>query len=397
MVADELPDFVKNVCIKNDHRRLPMSAMSWCERIYMEINKNWQRALLTPEVTLQQAINNLNETGLQIIMVISHDGKLQGTVTDGDIRRGLLRGCDLDSQITSLINQHAFVVPPEMSREGILHLMKANRIRQIPIIDRERRVVGLHLLEEFSNSNNLSNRMVIMAGGLGTRLRPHTENCPKPLLPIAGKPILEHILERASTQGFANFTISVYYLGQMIVDYFGDGGRWDVQIDYLREQFPMGTAGALRLFNSPDKPFLVLNGDILTSVRYAELLDFHRRYNATATMAVRRYEWQHPFGVVQTEGVDIVGFQEKPVTSTYVNAGIYVLEPSALSFLQEEEIFCDMPVLFDRIRQDGLRTVVYPIHEEWLDVGLPESLAMANKDMVDRENEKKYERIIQSI
>lgn len=360
----------------------------------MDINKSWERALLTSDVTLQEAINNLNETGLQIILIISKHGKFEGTITDGDIRRGLLRGLKLTSPIINLVNQNAFIVPPEMNKEGVLHLMRANRLHQIPIVNKEQQVVGLHLLEEFSEPERIPHKIVIMAGGLGIRLRPQTETCPKPLLPVGGKPILEHIIERASLQGFTDFTFSVYYLAHMIVQHFEKGQRWNVSIDYVHETSPMGTAGALSLLNpKPDRSFVVLNGDILSTVRYGELLDFHRRYNAVATMVVRKYEWQHPFGVVQTEGVDIIGFQEKPMISSYVNAGIYILEPQALDLI-EKDTFCDMPMLFDRLRQRGLRTVVYPIHEDWLDIGFPESLEMANKNMVEKYDEKRYEEII---
>ncbi len=344
----------------------------------MDIEKNWQKALLPTDSTLQQAIFNLNETAFQIIMVTSQDGKLQGTITDGDIRRGLLRGLDLSSSISTVINRDALVAPPQLHREVVLHLLKANKIHQLPIVDSERRVVGLHLMDELSKPVSRSNLMVIMAGGLGTRLRPQTETCPKPLLLVAGKPMLEHIIERAKSEGFEHFMLAINYLGHMIEDYFGNGDLWQVDINYLREQFLQGTAGALGLLMpKPDKPFLVSNGDILTDIRYGELLDFHTHHNAVATMAVRQHDWKHPFGVVQTKGVDIIGFEEKPVTRTYVNAGVYVLEPSALEFLHASD-YCDMPLLFGRLREQGLRTVVYPIHEPWIDVGEPDSLAIAN-------------------
>ncbi len=203
---------------------------------------------------------------------------------------------------------------------------------------------------------------------------PFTENCPKPMLPVAGKPMLEHCIERASAEGFGHFVLAIRHLGHMIEDYFGNGERWQVSIDYLREKVPLGTAGALSLFDArPDLPFIVSNGDVLTDIRYGELLDFHRHHGATATMAVRLYEWQHPYGVVQTEGVDIIGFEEKPISRSHVNAGIYVLEPKALDALGGNEP-CDMPVLFERLLARGERVIVYPMHEPWLDVGKPKDL-----------------------
>jgi len=219
--------------------------------------------------------------------------------------------------------------------------------------------------------------MVIMAGGMGTRLRPHTENCPKPLLPVAGKPMLEHIIDRARIEGFTHFILAIYHLGEMIEEYFGNGERWNVEIKYLREQAPLGTAGALGLLNPrPTEPFVVTNGDVLTDIRYGELLDFHTRHAAAATMAVRLHEWQHPFGVVQTRGVEIVGFEEKPVARTHINAGVYVLEPDALNTLAVDTP-CDMPALFERLQAQSMRTVAYPMHEPWLDVGRPEDLVVA--------------------
>jgi NDP-sugar pyrophosphorylase family protein len=270
------------------------------------------------------------------------------------------------------------VVPPHMSHEMALNLMKANVISALPIIDENRHVVGLHLLNDLLVASSLLNTMIIMAGGQGSRLRPHTENCPKPLIPVAGKPMMQHIIERAKSQGISKMIISVHYLGEMIQDYFGDGSKFGMDISYIVEDHPLGTAGAISLINTrPDLPFIVTNGDVLTDINYAELLDFHNRHNACGTMAVRLHEWQHQFGVVNINGVNIVGFEEKPITRSYINAGIYVLQPQALDFLGEGQ-YCDMPTLFSRLRDKGNTTIVYPMHEPWLDVGRPSDLIEAN-------------------
>jgi dTDP-glucose pyrophosphorylase len=342
------------------------------------VKNDWRKALLPSEVSLQQAIRNLDETALQIALVVSKDGVLLGTLTDGDIRRGLLRGLDLNSSVDSIIHREPLVAPPRMSRDLALQLMQANRIHQLPIVDEDRRVVGMHLWDELMTPGQRPNMMVIMSGGQGRRLRPHTENCPKPLLPVGGKPMLEHIILRAKSEGFHNFVLAIHYLGHMIEDYFGDGSRWQVKIDYLREDSPLGTAGAIGLLNPrPEAPFLVSNGDVLTDIHYGELLDFHCRHKAVATMAVRLHEWQHPFGVVRTKGVDIVGFEEKPVSRSHINSGIYVLEPGALDLLVAGE-YCDMPILFGRLQEHSARTIVYPMHEPWLDVGRPADFEKAN-------------------
>ena len=339
----------------------------------------WREATLRPTATVREAIQTLDATGLQIVLVTLDDGTLFGTLTDGDIRRGMLRGTELDSPIGPIAHTTPLVVPAALPREPVLGLMQANRVQQLPIIDPERRVVGLHLWNELVKPQPRGNTMAVMAGGRGVRLRPHTESCPKPLLPVAGKPMLEHIIERAIAEGITRFVIAVHYLGHMIEEYFTDGSRWGAQITYLHEPEPLGTAGALGLLDPrPGEAILVSNGDVLTDARYGEILDFHARHGATATMAVRLHEWQHPFGVVRTSGVDIAGFEEKPVVRSHVNAGIYVLEPEALDLLPSNEP-CDMPALFARLMERDRRTIVYPMHEPWLDVGRDEDLRKANE------------------
>ena len=337
----------------------------------------WRDAILPASATVSEVVRNLDQNAIKIVMVTNAAGELEGTICDGDIRRGLLRGVDLNSPVTSVIHRSPLVVPPELGREMIMKLMTANKIHQIPVINSKNQVIGLHLWDEFTTAPARSNLMVIMAGGKGTRLGPYTENCPKPLLTVAGKPMLEHIIERAKLDGFNHFLLSIHYLGFMIEEHFGNGERLGVQIDYLREESPLGTAGALALLNpAPLAPFVVTNGDVITDIRYGELLDFHTRYEAAATMAVRIHEWQHPFGVVQLKGVEIVGFEEKPIARSHINAGVYALNPEALNELVANAP-CDMPTLFERLQSKALRTVAYPMHEPWLDVGRPNDLALA--------------------
>lgn len=340
------------------------------------ISSQWRTCLLPVAATLQQAIQQLDSSGLQIAIATEDDGRLAGTVTDGDIRRGLIRGLALNSPVSAIMNRSPFVVPPGLHAGAVREIMIANKVRQLPVVDEAGNVVGLHFWDEMVSLAKRPNLMVIMAGGRGVRLRPHTENCPKPLLPVGGKPMLEHIIERAHADGFERFAIAIHYLGHMIEDHFGDGSNWNVHIDYIREESPLGTGGALSLLQRPDLPFLVTNGDVLTDVRYSDILSFHDRHSASATMAVQSHEWQHPFGVVHTDGVDIVGFEEKPIFKSHVNAGIYCLEPAALDCLGQNEP-CDMPALFERLQAIGRRTIVYPMHEPWLDVGRPVDLERA--------------------
>ena len=197
---------------------------------------------------------------------------------------------------------------------------------------------------------------------------------------------MEHIIDRAKSEGFSQFVLAIHYLGHIVEDYFGNGDRMQVKIDYIREQSPLGTAGALSLLNTClEAPFVVTNGDVLSDIHYGELLDFHIRHNAISTMAVRVYEWQHPYGVVQTKGIDIIGFEEKPLHRSHINAGVYTLNPESLSFLDKDS-HCDMPTLFERLQTKAKRTLAYPIHEPWLDVGRPDDLSRANSDSLKNQN-----------
>ena len=342
--------------------------------------EDWEKALLPINATLQQAISKLDKTAFQIAIIVTSDRILAGTLTDGDIRRGLLRGMGMDRPIEPIINREPLVAPPSLGRGPVLKLMQVNRVHQLPIVDENRCVVGLHLLDELMGSCQLQNLMVIMAGGQGTRLRPHTKNCPKPILQVDGRPMLGHIIERAKAEGFQHFILAVHYLGNIIEEYCADGRRWNVQIDYLREESPLGTAGGLSLLNPrPEIPFIVSNADIISNIGYSDILNYHCIQGASATMAVRAYEWQHPFGVVRTQGVKIVGFEEKPVVRHHINAGVYVLNPDALDALKTGE-HCDMPKLFSRLNDSDAQTIVYPIHEPWLDVGCIDDLNRAQSE-----------------
>jgi dTDP-glucose pyrophosphorylase len=338
----------------------------------------WEKAIIPFSSRIEQAVENLNELGLKIVLVTDQTGMLLGTISDGDIRRGLLNGLNLRSPISGVIHRDPLVVPPDMGREMVIQLMTANKIQQVPIVDEKLFLVGLHLWDELNLVPPRENLMVIMAGGKGTRLQPQTERCPKPLLPIGGKPILEHIIERAKKEGFSNFVLAIHYLGWMIEEYFGNGERLGVNIQYLREESPLGTAGALSLLQPyPNSSLVITNGDVVTDIQYGKMLDYHIQHSGMATMAVRAYEWQNPFGVVKIEGIEIIGYEEKPISQSYINAGVYVLEPSCLNYLNYAAP-CDMPTLFAELQKIDKLVIAYPIHEDWLDVGRPSDLKAAN-------------------
>jgi len=338
----------------------------------------WRKVIMPVNSNLAEVVQNLEEYTLKIVLIVNKLGVLIGTICDGDIRRGLLRGLDMESGIDTVIQYDALLVPPDMERQLVMQLMEANKIKQVPIVDEKHQILGLHLWDDISIAPARPNLMVIMAGGMGVRLRPQTNNLPKPLLSVANKPMLEHIIDRAKVEGFTHFIIAIHYLGHMIEEYFGNGDRLGVKIEYLREDVPLGTAGALSLLSPPNEAFVVTNGDVITDIRYGEMIDFHNRYSSSATMAVRVHEWEHPFGVVKTDGVDIVNFEEKPIARSHINAGVYVINSENLSELTSNE-HCDMPDLFERLKLNGKRIIAYPMHEPWLDVGRPADLEKANK------------------
>ena len=340
---------------------------------------DWTVTLVVPQTDLHGAIVTLDRVGLQILMVADANRRLLGTVTDGDIRRALLKGLPLTTPVTDVMHTTPMVVGADLDRGSVLTLMRINKIRQLPIVDAGGRVLGLHLWDQVVAAPARDNTVILMAGGFGKRMMPYTETRPKPMLEVAGKPLLQHLIERAHADGFSRFVVTLHYLPEVIRDHFGDGSRMDVQIDYVTETAPLGTAGALSLLpGRPSLPMVVANGDILTDVRFSDMLEFHRTMEATATMAVRAHEYHNPFGVVQTDGMDITGFEEKPVWRTRINAGLYVLSPTALDHLAPDQP-CNMPTLFQRVQEAGLRTIVYPIHETWMDVGNPADLLSANR------------------
>ena len=320
----------------------------------------------------------INNGASQIALVVDKDQYLLGTLTDGDIRRGLLCGANLKSPVDQLMNRHFSSIRETDSKEVALEMMRREGLRQVPVLDVQGRVVHLLLLKELLYPIYQDNAVVIMAGGKGTRLRPYTENCPKPMLPVGNKPMLEILLEQCIVSGFRKFYFSVNYLKEQITDHFGDGSRWGVSIQYLVEEEPLGTAGSLQLLpETLTDPFLVHNGDVLTRLEPKHLLHFHIDHQAQATLCVREHEITLPFGVVQTKGVDLAGFEEKPTYRYQVNAGVYVIDPQLLPLLPPHE-FTDMPSLLQSAQEAGYRVAVCPIHEYWLDVGRPETLKEAH-------------------
>ncbi len=343
--------------------------------------KNWQITLIAPDTPILEAVRILDEDAAQICLVTDPDRKLLGTVTDGDIRRGILRKLALSEPVSKVMNAEPCVAGPEQTSQEILEIMTRLQFRQMPILDAAGRVIDLQTMNElFSQKTRRPNRVVLMAGGQGNRLRPLTDSMPKPLIPVGQKPVLETILESFAEQNFQKFYLSVNYKADMVEDYFGDGSRWGVEIVYLHEDEPLGTAGPLgQIKDTLEDPIIVMNGDLLTRVNFEHLLDFHREHDTLATMGVREYDVQVPFGVVQIENSRIAGIDEKPLHKFFVNAGIYVIEPAALSLVEPGKPM-DMPDLFQALIAQGNKPAAFPIREYWLDIGRLDDLSRANME-----------------
>jgi len=334
--------------------------------------------LVRADTPLREVIEIIDRGNGQIALVADEKRKLLGIITDGDIRRALLRNESLTSLAGKIMFREFRALRSTATEEEAFNLMRRETLHQIPALDEQGRLVRLFLLEELIKPLPKDNSVVIMAGGEGRRLRPLTQNCPKPMLRVGGKPLLEIILERCIDAGFHHFYLSVNYLKNQIQDHFGDGARWDVRIDYLEETQPLGTGGALSLLpKKPAKPILMLNGDVLTKVDYDRLLQFHDEHQAAATLCVREYTIQIPYGVVHVDDLKVSSLEEKPLLSRYVNAGIYILNPVLLDLVPHNSFF-DMPTLIEKALQGQHSVNAFPIHEYWLDVGHPETLNRAH-------------------
>jgi dTDP-glucose pyrophosphorylase/predicted transcriptional regulator len=341
--------------------------------------KDWRKALVRTGESLREVMRRIDAASLQIALVVDEEDHLVGTVTDGDIRRGILRGGGLDDPIDQVMNTKPTTVSHLQDSAAILTLMRNTRLHQVPVVE-EGRVIGLETLDDLLSAPERDNPVVLMAGGRGTRLLPLTETTPKPMLHIGGRPILEHALVGLAEQGFRRFYIAINYLGEMVEDYLGDGSRWGVSIEYLRETKPMGTAGALSLMpEAPDKPFLVMNGDILTKLNFNQLMESHATGGASATVCVRNYDYQVPFGVTRFEDDRLVAIEEKPTMRHFVNAGIYVVEPEVLEHVPSD-LFFDMPQLLDALMRKERPVHVFPITEYWLDIGRHDELQRAMRE-----------------
>lgn len=320
---------------------------------------------------LRKALEMLEASPSKIILVLDSDRTLVGTVTDGDFRRAILRGDDMDGYVIDIANRDPVSVHKDLNKGKLKSLIRERNVRYIPVVDDENQLTGLYDGSTKPSTDDLKVPIVLMAGGLGRRLMPLTADCPKPLLPLADKPILEHIIVKFRDQGYRRFYISINYLGHMIEDYFGTGENWGVEISYLRENMRLGTGGALDLLpNNMQFPFLVMNGDLITEMDFDDVVRNHIEEGAAATMCVREYMTSIPFGVVNFHGNTYLDVDEKPTYTHHINAGIYCLSKDALERIPSGE-FYDMPTLFEDLTEKQHPCGVHVMRDSWIDIGNP--------------------------
>lgn len=354
-------------------------------------SKNWKKVLVKPKESFDSLIEKLHLGGIQTVLVVNDDMKLLGMITDGDVRRVLLKKKSSSAIIAEQIMNKSPVIASVLDRDKkIIDLMNDNNILQVPLVDNKKRLIGIRLLQDLIKSKNHTNKVVIMAGGFGKRLHPITKNIPKPMLQINNQPILETILLKISNNGFSNFIFSLYYKSKVIEEYFEDGSKWHVEIEYLKEKKPLGTAGALGLLNKKKlkEPIIINNADIISNINYSTLLDFHNKNKNKVTVCIKEYKNQVPFGVIKLKGTNLDKIIEKPVTNHFVNAGIYIIEPELLINL-DGKTFCDMTEFILNIKNQGIAIGTFPIYETWNDIGSKEELKKQTTKKINKLHEER--------
>jgi dTDP-glucose pyrophosphorylase len=346
------------------------------------MNSNLKLVILNHSKSVKDALEIINSASMHFALMVDDDGRLLGTVTDGDVRRFLLAGNNITNNAVLAMNPAPITGNKQQSPEELNRLMLQHDIPAIPILDLDSRIIDIAIADKSQESLQrvFDNPVFLMAGGLGTRLQPLTNDSPKPMLQVGGKPLLEIILKNFIDHGFINFYISVQYLPEIIMEYFKDGQDYGISIQYIQENQPLGTGGALGLLpKNIDSPVIVMNGDILTSVDFLALMDYHDKHKGAATMCVRDYEYQVPFGVIEGDGSRINFMVEKPIHKYQVNAGIYVINPDVAKAIPENQRADMTDILSNQISQ-GNSVHMFPIHEYWLDIGRLEDF---NKAQID--------------
>lgn len=334
---------------------------------------------INQNASIKEALEVIDKGAIKVAVVLSDDGLLLGMLNDGDIRRALLKGMSLGDSIAGIINKHPVVANINDTKERILELANEKKLHQIPIISNGK-LIGIQDIREFLAPKNKPNKVILMVGGLGTRLRPLTNDVPKPMLDVGNKPILHTIVENFAKYGYTDIIMCVNYKSEIIKEYFGNGDKFGVKIEYVLESQRMGTAGALSLLQKrPEDDFFVMNGDLLTNVNFEYLHEYHKDSNALASICIRKYEMQVPYGVVNVRANKVTSIEEKPTQSFFVSAGIYMFSPIVLDFIPKG-VFYDMPTLFSDLLKHDFPIHPFPIREYWLDIGKMDEYRRANDE-----------------
>ncbi|MFY4764499.1 nucleotidyltransferase family protein [Aliarcobacter butzleri] len=342
--------------------------------------KNIEDIIVKETTSIKEVLQIIDKSSKQLAIVVDKNKKLLGTISDGDIRRALLKNMSLSESVKDIYFKNPTVANINNSKEEIINICRVKKIHQIPVVDDNGNLIGIEILDELISKEEKTNKVILMVGGLGTRLRPLTENTPKPMLKVGNKPILQTIVEKFAEYGYTNIIMCVNYKSHMIQDYFGDGKEFGVNIEYVFEEQRMGTAGALSLLKEkPIEPFFVMNGDLLTNVNFEHLHNYHISTNSIGTMCVREYDFQVPYGVVNIKDSKIISIEEKPTHKFFVSAGIYMLSPEVIEYIPKNE-FYDMPTLFEKIIGENKNAISFPLREYWLDIGRIEEYKKANEE-----------------
>lgn len=344
-----------------------------------------EKIFVAPGATVRAAIESIDAAAIEIALVVDVDRRLLGTVSDGDVRRALLAGVSLDDAVDEIVHRDPVTAPEGIDTRQLLALMTSRGIDQVPLL-RDGIVVDVAFIRHLVGAGTApaaDHPVVLMAGGMGTRLRPLTENTPKPMLPVGDRPLLERLLGQVRDAGFSRVLIAVNYRAEVIEEHFGDGSALGVQIDYLHEREPLGSAGALKLAGTElDQPFVVMNADLLTNVNLTALMRFHCEERNAVTVGVRQYALELPYGIAELDGTKILALDEKPTHTFFVNAGIYAVDPSAVALIDDETGRFDMTDLIAAAIASGLRVGGFPIREYWIDIGQLADYERAESDHV---------------
>ena len=343
---------------------------------------DWSTMVVNDHASIQEVLEAIDAGSARIALVVDKNYKLVGTVTDGDVRRGLLKNLDMKDSVSSIVNETPLTAKHSLSRDKKISILKENHILAVPIIDESRKLVGLETLADLMKSSPKKNPVCIMAGGFGLRLGSLTNDCPKPMLPVGDTPLLERLILRFIDEGFSEFYITTHFMPELIENYFGDGSKWNVSVKYIHESSPLGTGGAIGLIVNDinDLPIIVVNGDVLTNISFENLIYHHEENKNDITICVQDREYPISYGVIKDDKGIVMQIDEKPTFRYKINLGIYVLNKNIVESVASHGVI-DMPTIVEQNMNKGLQVGTFVDNSYWLDIGQPEDYEKALRDI----------------